>query len=284
MDPITIALSAGSVGSSLLGGMMGSNSAQAAAAQQAAAAKEAAGITSTGITQGGAQVDAGYGNAIGATNTGYGNALTALGPSSHAAIDSFNGAAGVGMTPQQYQAQLQSGFKTDPGYAFQFQQGQDALDRSANARGMLYSGNQTQAAIDYGNGVANTAYGNYLNQNNARVGQLGQAASNEYGNNTNIANTYTGQGNALSQLAVGRGEAAGTTTASAASANAAGVYGAGQAQAQGTAASGTAWQNALQGIGNSLSYGAGRLSAPTGYGYGQTAYPNNPNMSYGGPR
>lgn len=53
-------------------------------------------------------------------------------------------------------------FQTGPGYQFQMDQGLQALNRSASAAGMLPSGNTLLAATDYGQGVANQEYGNWL--------------------------------------------------------------------------------------------------------------------------
>lgn len=85
-----------------------------------------------------------------------------------------------------------SSFKESPGYQFQFDQGMQGLDRSAAARGGLYSGGADADRISFGQGLANQEYGNYWNRlsglaqmgQNAAVGagSLGQSSANSIGN------------------------------------------------------------------------------------------------------
>lgn len=93
--------------------------------------------------------------------------------------------------------------KNDPSYQFRLKQGQQALDRSASARGMGYSGAQMKAAQDYGQGMASTEFGNYYNRL-AGLAQGGQQAAgsmanagSQYANNAsntfgNLSNAQTG--------------------------------------------------------------------------------------------
>jgi len=59
-------------------------------------------------------------------------------------------------------------------YKFRFNQGQQALERSAAARGMLNSGNTLAALTNYGQGAASEEYGNEYNRLNSSVGQRNQ--------------------------------------------------------------------------------------------------------------
>lgn len=59
-------------------------------------------------------------------------------------------------------------------YKFRFNQGQQALERSAAARGMLNSGNTLAALADYGQGAASQEYGNEFNRLASLVGQRNQ--------------------------------------------------------------------------------------------------------------
>lgn len=88
-----------------------------------------------------------------------------------------------------------------PGYQFQLQQGLDALDASAAAKGMLMSGHQQRAVQGFGTALANQYYQNYLNnlQQQANAGQnaaqgvgTGQiGAAQAYGQaKANQANNY----------------------------------------------------------------------------------------------
>lgn len=82
-------------------------------------------------------------------------------------------------------------FQKDPGYDFRMQQGQQALERSAAARGGLMGGGGLKALSRYGQDYASNEYGNAYNRFNAdrdrRFGRLssiagiGQTANNQVG-------------------------------------------------------------------------------------------------------
>lgn len=59
-------------------------------------------------------------------------------------------------------------------YKFRFNQGQQALERSAASKGMLNSGNTLAALADYGQGAASQEYGNEFNRLSGAVGQRNQ--------------------------------------------------------------------------------------------------------------
>lgn len=102
----------------------------------------------------------------------------------------LNGAAGT--------ARAVNAFQTAPGYQFQLQEGQKALERSAAARGNLFSGATGKGLIRYGQGVANQAYGTYqdrlsglatLGENaGAQTGSIGLGYAN------NVSNALNNQG------------------------------------------------------------------------------------------
>lgn len=81
-----------------------------------------------------------------------------------------------------------AGFRETPGYQFAFKEGQRAVDNSGAARGMNFSGNQLRALNDYGQGMADQEYGNWLDRisNLSGVGQQtaaqGQVAGQNYAN------------------------------------------------------------------------------------------------------
>src|SRR5207253_2960188 len=54
--------------------------------------------------------------------------------------------------------------QNDPGYQCRLQQGQQALENSAAARGGLFSGNTAKALSDYAQGSASNEYGNVYNR------------------------------------------------------------------------------------------------------------------------
>lgn len=61
------------------------------------------------------------------------------------------------------QANALARFKTSPGYTFRLQEGVNALNRSASAKGMNLSGAQAKALTDYGQNTASNEWGNYVN-------------------------------------------------------------------------------------------------------------------------
>ena len=86
--------------------------------------------------------------------------------------------------------------QNDPGYQFNLQQGEEALNRSLGARGGLFSGAALKAASDYNQNMAN----NYYNQAYQRQAGLVGAQNNIYGNTGNIkANATLGQSNNINQ-------------------------------------------------------------------------------------
>ncbi len=122
--------------------------------------------------------------------------------------------AGTGALNQL--AQLNSGnyssFQESPDYQFTLQQGLQGLDRSAAARGSLYSGGQQADLMQFGQGLASQEYGNYYNRLASLAGMGQSAASalagvgNTYANAT-ANNAYQGaaNSNALTGLLTGVG-------------------------------------------------------------------------------
>lgn len=118
-----------------------------------------------------------------------------------------------------------SDFQQDPGYQFRLDEGQKALDRSAAARGGMFSGAAYKAgeryAQDYASGEFGKASDRYVNNQNQTYNQLaglasiGQnAANNTVNSNTNAANNVTntmvGNANVQGANAVAQGNAIGT--------------------------------------------------------------------------
>jgi hypothetical protein len=141
-------------------------------------------------------------------------------------------------------------FTNTPDYQFAFQQGMQALDRSAAASGTLQSGGQTKAALQYGQGLASQQYGNYFNRL-LSLSQIGQSAA--AGSATNALNAGNSQANTLGAI--------------------------GQSQAAGTVGSANAWANSLSGISSSLTTPL-LLNSLSG-GNGMSAYSNSLNNSLG---
>ena len=113
-------------------------------------------------------------------------------------------------------------FNADPGYAFRRQQGQDALEHSAAARGGLLSGGTGKALQRYGQDFASTEFSNAYNRFNndrtqrfnrlASIAGLGQTATRDVAQmGTDVAGrigeNQVGAGNARAAGMVGQGNA-----------------------------------------------------------------------------
>lgn len=78
-------------------------------------------------------------------------------------------AGGLGMDALQKQYDILVGgdmeqYQESPGYQFQLEQGQQALERSQAARGGLMSGRAAKESMRFGQGLASQDFGNYLSQ------------------------------------------------------------------------------------------------------------------------
>lgn len=108
-----------------------------------------------------------------------------------------------------------SSFKQSPDYQFSYDQGMQALDRSAAARGGLYSGGHSADAMKFGSGLAAQNYNTFYNRLQSMAGQgqttagslqtLGQNVANNIGaarqsSYNNNAQTYGATANALAGL------------------------------------------------------------------------------------
>src|SRR5574343_172313 len=81
----------------------------------------------------------------------------------------------MGLGGESPEAQL-AALINSPGYQFRLDQGNQAINRSAAAKGMLGSGNVLAELAKYGQGMASTEYGNRLSQlGNLSTQGMGQA-------------------------------------------------------------------------------------------------------------
>lgn len=148
-DPVTATIA--SVGSSLLGSSMASDAAGDAADAQAASADKANALQKEMFDK---QVElqepfrqAGL--------TGQNRLMDLLGLSGNKQAQGYGSAMrNFGM----------SDFQADPGYQWRLQQGQQALERSAAARGGLLSGRAAKDMTNYAQGAASQEYGNAFNR------------------------------------------------------------------------------------------------------------------------
>ena len=93
-------------------------------------------------------------------------------------------------------------------YRFRFNEGQQALERSAAAKGMLRSGNTLAALTNYGQGAASQEYGNEISRLGALTGQQNQYNLGRMGlanqEQSNAASDWQNRtGTALSALIAG---------------------------------------------------------------------------------
>jgi hypothetical protein len=142
-------------------------------------------------------------------------------------------AAGTQAGGQFLQNFKASDFQEDPGYQFRLNQGTQAIERSAAARGGLLSGAAAKALTRYSQGVASDEYNNAYNRFNnnqsnqfnrlaslagvgqAATNQMGQASQNAYGTiassgqnaSNSIQNNLIGAGNARASAYVGTANA-----------------------------------------------------------------------------
>jgi hypothetical protein len=244
-------------GGSLLSGILGSNAASTAAAQEAQSQRDA--ITSNNTARD---------SALKTVGGVYNNETQALAPyqsTGTGALDQLaQGTAPGGQfsgTPTSDQVLAQ-----DPGYAFQLQQGEQALSRAAAAGGGVASGGALKAAAQYSNDYASNSYQNAYSR-------FMTTRQNNYSNLANLA----GMGQTANSQLIGAGgtyggDVAGITTGTAA-ANANALTGIGNAQAAGTIGGANAWSSALSGLaktangaayGSPSGYGAPAMTIPTG--------------------
>lgn len=204
-----------SVGGSLINGIIGGSSARSAARQQAAATDRATDATLTAQREAlEAQkpfLEGGY--------AGTNRLLDLLGLSKNTT------AQGFGSLNQPFSF-TPGDLTQTPGYQFQLQQGQEALDRKAAAGGGFYSGAALKAAAGFNQNLASTTFGdeynrafnafqtnraNTLNPLQALAGQ-GQTAATTSGQiqqNTGnaLAGLYTNLGNAQAASKIAQGNA-----------------------------------------------------------------------------
>jgi len=165
-------------------------------------AEEAARQRNAGLQKGYDALSTTYGQGRDALTAGYGqagdlykNLLTSYGGGAGAYGDATgaNGAEGF--------ARAKTNFQTDPGYGFQMDQGQQALNRAHAAAGNLSSGNADADTLKYSQGLADQSYGNY-------VSRLAPYLSGQQTATAGAANAAAGLGTGLNQSYMSQGGAA----------------------------------------------------------------------------
>lgn len=117
----------------------------------------------------------------------------------------------------------QSWLESTPGYQFRFNEGMDAINKSAAANGTLLTGGTLKALQERGQGLASQEFGAEADRL-ARLTQLGQSGAQQLGNyGTGYSATNAGLAEVGANNAIGLGNAqAGGTLAQVNAGNAAG--------------------------------------------------------------
>lgn len=140
----------------------------------------------------------GYSGAIGANQTGLNTSYGALSPYSNTGSAAESALASLyglgGQTPNF------SAFTNTPGYQFQVQQGDNAINRAAAASGNAFSTTTLAQLGNYNSGLAATQYQQYL-QNLYGLTQTGAGAASSLGGQAiqgagNLGTQYGNRGNA----------------------------------------------------------------------------------------
>jgi len=128
------------------------------------------------------------------------------------ANDMVSALLGVGGDSQAAQ-QAFDNYKNSAGYQFQLQQGMNAINGNAAAKGMLSSGATAKALAGYGQNLASTYYNNYLDkllgvgQQGLQAGGLVTGAGNVSQSNSTSTSTSssrgTSSGNSSSKPGIG---------------------------------------------------------------------------------
>jgi hypothetical protein len=236
-------------------------------------AEEAARQRNQGLQQGYDALSSTYGQGRDALTTGYGKAgdlYNNLLTSNTAGAGAYGDASGAN-GPAGY-ARATANFQANPGYQFQMDQGQQALNRGHAAAGNLSSGNADADTLKFSQGLANQSYGGYLAGLQPYLG--GQQAAT-----AGAANAAAGLGQGLNQSFQGQGNAANAN-----------YTGQGASDAAATMNNYNVGKNiwgAIQGVGQ-LAMGmpptgfSGIGGAPT-YGGTSLGGPNGPTPTTGGP-
>lgn len=155
------------------------------------AEQQAVGTLQGALPQGISYLQGGYGQAGGDIN----QALGLYSPLAQTANQAFNmyGQA-LGLGGPQGNAAAVNAFRTDPGYQFQMQQGLDALQREANSRGLLASGNLTEDELKFSQGLADQGYQQWMQNLWGLGGQAPGLAGAQSGLYQTLANQRIGLG------------------------------------------------------------------------------------------
>ena len=109
----------------------------------------------------------------------------------------------IGLAGEEGYGRATDAFRTAPGYEFAVNQGLDAIDRRAAARGMLGSGNTNTDTIRFAQGMADQEWQAYLDNLFRASGQGLTAAGGQAGLISGLGDRLYGHGMTKAQLAHG---------------------------------------------------------------------------------
>ena len=251
MPPLAIG-GAISAGGSILQGILGGNAAGNAAGQLAAAGQKAA----TGQTQAGQTAQNDLTQQI-ATERATEQPFLSAGQGAVTNLSQLLGPGGPltqGYT--NFSAPTDVTMQNDPGYQFRINQGLQALQNSAAARGGLLSTGTAKNLIDYSQGAASQEYGNVFNRALQSYGTNFNTFQANQGNlynrlmgltgvganaATNLNNVTSSGTQSLANLIVGNQQLVGND-----------IMGIGNAQAAGTVGQANAYGGALGNAANTI--------------------------------
>lgn len=177
----------------------------------------------------------------------------------------------------QFQAPTNVTEQNDPGFQFRLQQGQQALERSAAARGNLLTGGTAKALTQYGQDYASNEYGNVynraLNDYQLAYNQFQQNQANQYNRYAGLAGLGQTTAGTLAQAGQATAGNVGNILLGSANSQANEINNAAAARASGYVGGANAWGGALQGGANALSSGLLMNLLGQKYGGGGSASP-----------
>jgi hypothetical protein len=193
--------------------------------------------------------------------------------STQAGVNQLLAALGIQSPGQPAGQDIQSLLASTPGYQFQLDQGSQNVLRNRAASGSLASGGTNTDLTQFGQGLANTTYNQYIQSLLPFLGANTGTTSNVlqgFGQlGTGLANTYGQQGGALASNAQNLGSGIAGLLGNQASAAYGTQAGIGNAQAQGDLANYNASKNlwnvigGVAGLGSNLLGGGGTGAAGT---------------------
>ncbi len=189
MDPISIGLGAASIGSGLIGGLLGRSDANKSARAQEEAARMQLQASREAIAEQRRQYEQGRQDLSpyrGAGQYGIGELLSGMESGQFAAPE-------FGFQENQFS------YQADPGYQFRIDQAMKAIQASKAASGMLGGGGTMRAIDREAQDLASQEYGNSYNrfqgEEATRYGRASDAYNRTYGARQDTANRLMGLGN-----------------------------------------------------------------------------------------